>query len=368
VSGQSNNYNEIRQCNVLPFLPDWNSNENSQPRDLVNTHKERMNIAILGPGGIADDAHAPAVNMHPDAKLWSVLSRSRDRAEQFARNHDLASPSPTYTDLDELLHDPDLDAVIVATPDRLHSEQVLKAAKAGKHILLEKPMATSVSECDAMMEACHANNVTLAMAYHLRWHAGHRQVREQVVGGAFGQLRHVRVHWTFQVADDSNWRSSPQTGRWWALAANGTHCLDFIRWIMCPSEGEVVDVRCMINRAKFGSPHDETAIVLLSFESGSTAEFCVSVQFESASRIEIYGDDSHVRMEGTMGRHGAGSIFHGVNPVSFEIQNPFLGELNNFIEAVREGRPAEVDGIEGRRNVEILTRAIKSSGADNYQD
>ena len=327
-----------------------------------------MNIAILGPGGIADDAHAPAVILHPDTRLWSVLSRSQGRAELFARKHELASPTPAYTDLDRLLSDPDLNAVIVATPDRMHCQQVMKAAKAGKHILLEKPMATSVAECDAMIDVCQTSGVTLAMAYHLRWHAGHRQIRERVLDDAYGKIRHVRVHWTFRSADSTNWRSSPETGRWWALAANGTHCLDLIRWIMCPREGEIVDVRSMISRAKFDSPHDETAIVLLAFESGATAEFCVSVQFESASGIEIYGDDSHVRMEATMGRHGSGAIYHDNEPVPFEIENPFLGELSDFVEAVKEGRSPEVDGLEGKKNVELLTQAIKSSGADIYQD
>lgn len=158
-----------------------------------------MNIAILGPGGIADDQHAPAVLNHPDATLWSVLSRSAERAEAFSKKHGLNAPAPAHTNLAELLADPLLDAVIIATPDRLHSTQVLAAARAGKHILLEKPMATSVSECEAMIEACRTNGVTLAMAYHLRWHRGHRLIRQQVSSGALGALRHMRVHFTFQA-------------------------------------------------------------------------------------------------------------------------------------------------------------------------
>jgi len=327
-----------------------------------------MNIAILGPGGIADDAHAPAIQLHPDATLWSVLSRSSERAQSFARKHQLSAPIAAHTKLDSLLADDLLDAVIVATPDRLHSEQVIKAAEAGKHVLLEKPMATSLDECAAMIEACKKEGVTLAMAYHLRWHTGHRLMRRQILDGGIGKLRHVRVHWTYQAPDNSNWRSAPTTGRWWALAANGTHCLDFIRWVMCPNEGEIIDLQCMINRSKFDSPHDETAIVVLAFASGATAEICVSVQFASESRIEIYGDEGRIRMEGTMGRHGAGTITQNGEVVPFEVTNPFLGELNDFISAIQDSRTPEVDGVEGMRNVEILTQAIKSSGADTYQD
>jgi len=317
-----------------------------------------INIAILGPGGIADDQHAPAVKLHPQTQLWSVLSRSSQRAQTFAAKHELAAKNPCFSDLDSLLADPSLDAVIIATPDRLHAEQVIACAQAGKHILLEKPMATSLEECEAMMLACEENKVVLALAYHLRWHAGHRLLASQIREGLLGTLRHCRVHWTFAAKDGSNWRSSPETGRWWSLAANGTHCLDLARWMMTPTEGEVSHSTCLISQSKFNSPHDESAIVALRFESGATAEICVSVQYQSESRIEIYGDLGEIRMEGTMGRHGMGDIFHNGKRVDFQPQNPFLGELNNFVECIQVGATPEVAPSEGKRNVELLLNAI----------
>lgn len=330
-----------------------------------------LNIAILGPGGIADDQHAPAVAGHAKTRLWSVLSRSSERGHQFAEKHKLASPFPVYLSLEALLKDPNLHAVIIATPDRLHAEQVIACAQAKKHVLLEKPMATSLEECDRMAEAIKENKVVLAMAYHLRWHAGHRKVASMIQAGQLGQLRHLRVHWTFAAPNGSNWRSAPESGRWWSLAANGTHCLDLVRWMMIPTEGEIADVKCIVSRSKFNSPHDETAVVALQFESGATAEICVSVQFASESRVEIYGDSGSVRMEGTMGRHGRGQIYHSMGVqaptiVPFEPTNPFLGELNNFVNAIESGQEPEVGPLEGRRNVELLLQAIKASGVDYY--
>ena len=325
-----------------------------------------MNIAILGPGGISDDQHAPAVCAHPDTQLWSVLSRSLERANDFARRHNLKAPVPGYSSLDKLLADPALDAVIVATPDRLHEQQVIACAKAGKHVLLEKPMSTSVESCQRMIDACQSNNVVLALAYHLRWHDGHRKIQQMVKERKLGRIRHMRIHWTFSAPDGSNWRGSPEAGRWWALAANGTHCVDQVRWFLQPNEGEIVDIRCLVSRAKFDSPHDETSIVTLLFESGTTAEICVSVQFASQSRVELYGDDGNVRMEDTMGRHGGGSIELNGHPLQFEILNPFYGELNDFVEAIKQSKSPEVDGLEGKNNVAILLDAIVSSGVDYY--
>lgn len=339
----------------------------TSPQKAVEpTKPNRMKCAILGPGGIADDQHAPAVKAHPDAILWSVLSRSAQRGADFAQRHDLQSPDPVHTTLDSLLADPDLDGVVIATPDRLHEEQAIAAATAGKHILLEKPMATSIASCNRMIEACNQTGVTLAMAYHHRWHAGHREMKAQVASGLLGSLRHMRIHWTFEAPDGGNWRSRPETGRWWALAANGTHCLDLARWFMLPTEGEIRDVRCLISRAKFDSPHDESAIVLLRFASGATAEICVSVQYASDPRVEIYGDAGWIRMENTLGRHGAGTIVHNDRRIAFLQQNPFLGELDDWIRAVRDGRLPEVSAQEGRTNVKWLLEAITASGEDIY--
>ena len=102
-----------------------------------------LRIAMIATGGIADKALAPAVTSASGAELWSVLSRDVGRARDFAKRHGAASPQPAYDDLDALLADPELDAVLIASPDGLHAEQCIAAASAGKHVLCEKPMATT---------------------------------------------------------------------------------------------------------------------------------------------------------------------------------------------------------------------------------
>lgn len=325
-----------------------------------------LDIAILGTGGIVDDRHAPALASVPDVRFWSVLSRDLPRAEDFAARHGAAAPHPAFTDLQDLLRDDEVDAVLVATPDRLHAEQTIACLDAGRHVLLEKPMATSLDECDAIIEAARRNRRTVGLAYHLRHHAGHRMLRSRVADGAFGTIRHMRVHWTFRAQDDSNWRASPDTGRWWSLAANGTHCIDQIRWFMADTCGDVVDVRAIASHARFKSAHDETTAALLGFESGATAEICVSVQFDSASRVEIYGDRANATLTDTLGRHGSGHILLDSEPLSYEPVDPFAGEWMDFAVAIRDDRPPEVDGLEGRRNVEMMLRIAQATGTDPY--
>ncbi len=316
-----------------------------------------VNIAMLGTGSIADKALAPAMRRVAGARLWSVLSRDRDRARVFARRHGAAAPDPAHVSLASLLADPDLDAVIVATPDGMHAEQTIAAARAGKHVLTEKPMATNVGEAEAMVHACRVAGVRLAVGYHLRWHAGHRNMLQWIREGGVGTLRHMRAQWTFQVPDAGDWRAQPKTASWWSLSAVGTHCLDLIRWVMVPRCGEIIAVASTISREMWNGPHDETAVVSMRFESGATAEFCSSGLIAAPSRAEIYGSGGYVRCEGTLTRFGAGRIETHQGLLDFDVSDPYAGEICDFVEAIEEDRSPEVDGGEGLRNVELLTRA-----------
>jgi 1,5-anhydro-D-fructose reductase (1,5-anhydro-D-mannitol-forming) len=319
-----------------------------------------LNIALLGTGRIANDALAPALTAQQDAQLWSVLSRDHSRAQDFASRHGAHSPTAAYTDLDALLADPQLDAVLIASPDKLHMPQAIAAAKAGKHVFTEKPMATEKADAWAMVHACEEANVRLAIGYHMRWHAGHRQLAAMAQDGAFGELRHMRVQWARKYEDDSNWRAHPDVGRWWGLAGVGTHCLDQVRWFMRPTCGEISQVRSVISNAVWGSPHDETAVLALQFENGSTAEICTSVVFDAPRVMEIYGSEGQAICTSTLGAGGDGDIVTHNGALDYTVSNPFVGEIADFVTAIHQGRAPEVDGQEGARNVEILLQAIEA--------
>ncbi len=313
-----------------------------------------LGVALLGTGRISDTQLAPALAAVSGLRLWSVLSRDRGRAGDFAHRHRARAPEPAHDRLDELLADPGLDAVLIATPDALHADQALEAIAAGKHVFVEKPMVTSSADGRRVVEAAEAAGVTVGVAYHLRWHAGHRAMERLIRGGALGALRHMRAQWTWPAPDDSNWRAGSDVGRWWSLAGVGTHCLDLIRWFMVPTCGEVVEVRALTGNAVWRGSRDETALVALRFESGATAEFCSSVQFESPSRVEVYGDQGYVIGNQTLGPRGAGTLLTKAGMVPYLVRNPYVGELADFAAAVREGRPPAVDAREGLRNVELL--------------
>lgn len=316
-----------------------------------------FNFAIIGTGNIVNDELAPALKQVKEAQLWSVLSRDKDKAQAFAKRHEAASPQPAHTEMKSLLSDPQLDAVIIATPDKLHARQTITAAKAGKHVLTEKPMATDLESAKAMVAACRAAKVKLGVAYHLRWHAAHRHIFEASQSNEFGTLRHMRVQYTWPAPDANNWRASTEVGKWWSLAGTGTHCLDLIRWMMVPSCGEIESLKGIISKKAYDGPHDETAVVVIRFESGATAEFCSSVLIDAPSRLEIYGSNGYAVCEDTLGRHGKGTASTHKGALPYTPVNPYAAEIQDFVDAIRQQRSPEVDGNEGLHNINWLLKA-----------
>lgn len=325
-----------------------------------------LKIAMIGTGRIATTKLLPAIQKSEEVELWSVLSRDKIRADQISVEFAAASASPGYDNLNSLLADPELDAVIIATPDKLHADQAIAAANAGKHVLCEKPMTTSAEDADEMIAACKATNVTLAVAYHLRWHAGHRKLHRAVSDGLLGDLRHMRVQWSFLAPDADGWRADTQVGKWWSLAGVGTHCLDQVLWFLEPSCGEVVDLQCVISRDVWGQANDETAVICLKFASGATAEICSSAVFAAPTQFELYGSKGFARGEDSVSTTGKGRMWTHEGEWDFEPNDPYQLEIEDFAAAINTNRAPEVDGLMGRKNTLLLLRAsdgkVGSSG------
>ncbi len=315
------------------------------------------NIGIIGTGGIARNQLAPALQHVKGARFWSVLSRDKQTAASFANQHGAVAPNNAFDSLAAFLADPALEAVIIATPDALHAPQAIACARAGKHVLLEKPMATTLEDALEINAVCASERVRLAIAYHLRWHAGHQKVAQLLHSGALGDPHYARALWTWKSTDNSNWRAHDELGRWWGLAGVGTHCIDLLRWMLLPTNGEVTKVASVIDKSTFGGPHDETASLSLQFGDSVIADVTTSVKFNALSRFELYCSEAVVICDGTLTTSGGGSISINNEPLEFELLNPYVGEIQNFIDAIDGKARVAVSGAEGAKNIEILLQA-----------
>lgn len=192
---------------------------------------------ILGVGDVCEVKSAPAMQLIENSELVAVMRRNGAKAKDYTERHGV---SKWYDDADALINDPDVNAIYIATPPNAHAELTLKAAKAGKPVYVEKPMATSFSACKEMIDACDTANVPLYVAYYRRTLPNFLHLKQLIESGIIGDIRLVKIDLYKTVDPDilsktvaampTNWRINPEIaggGYFFDLAAHQLDYLDF---------------------------------------------------------------------------------------------------------------------------------------------
>ena len=220
-----------------------------------------IGIGIIG-AGYFGAIHARAIATLPDARVAAVCRQDADAARAFAREHG----GNAHTHWQAVLDDPSVDAVVIATPHHLHAGMAIAAAQAGKHILLEKPMAPTVAECDAINAAVAEARVHLMVGHVLHFAWPCLVAREILAGGEIGPpvLGRSGLVKPWMEANRQPWHLSPTTGGGMLLTA-GIHALDRLVWLM---GGEVEAVSAMAGTVFHEQEADDTALMLLRFPGG----------------------------------------------------------------------------------------------------
>ncbi len=309
-----------------------------------------LGLALLGTGRIAANAFVPAVKAATGADLVAVLSRDKDRGAEFARQHGIPK---SYDDPDALLQDADVDGVIVATPDAMHEAQVIAAVRAGKHILCEKPMTATLAGCERMAEVVRGSGVTFAMGYNNRFNTGLQHIKALLDTGDIGPVRYARALLTAAIQDPGDWRAHSDQARYWAMSAVGTHVLDCWRWFF----GEPASVGGASAGPKHQGANDEITTMVLNYPGRMMAEFTVAAIFQTTSRLEIYGENGSIIGTDVFGANPSGPITCNGREIAYTPQNPFVLEIEDFVEAVRDQRPPCTTLDDGLVNVRIMETA-----------
>jgi predicted dehydrogenase len=170
---------------------------------LTNVH-----WGIIGAGDVCEVKSGPAMNKIQHSKLVAVMRRNAEKAQDYARRHGVPK---WYDDADKLINDPEVNAIYIATPPGSHEEYTLKAAKAGKPVYVEKPMARTYQECLSMIEACERANVPLYTAYYRRSLPNFLKVKSIIDEKVIGDVRYVHILLNKTLQPDIVWRATIQT-------------------------------------------------------------------------------------------------------------------------------------------------------------
>ena len=335
--------------------------------------------AIVSTGRHPDTKMAPAINAAASSTLAAVVSRDPGRAQAFAAKHGAAA---AYDDVDAMLADPAVDIVYVASPNMLHSEHTLKAAAAGKHVLVEKPMAIAIEDCQAMIDACASANVKLGVGFHLRMHPGHQRMRAMVAAGELGQIALTTANWGRGTRGQTKPPPRAELQAWWnnpamvgagAFMATGVHCADIMRYVL---GREVTEVAALTD-ATHESPLEELLVMSVRFDDGSLGTVMTGRRTPDyqGNDVIVYGS------EGKAGVHeGIDMVLDGTLDITtnagqvneaYANDDPialYTWQVNAFNAAVDgDGEPAAT-GLDGLRAAQITLAMVESASTGRRVD
>jgi 1,5-anhydro-D-fructose reductase (1,5-anhydro-D-mannitol-forming) len=321
--------------------------------------------AIAGIGTHAAVRMAPAIAASAQSELAAVWSRDIGRAQAFARKH---GGCRAYDSYGALLDASDIDVIYIATPNNLHAEQTIQAARAGKHVLCEKPMALAVSEACAMIEACEAAGVKLGIAFQNRHHPAHQEARRLVRSGEAGEVAHATAHYSHNFPRQlpwSDWRNDPAMSGGGALMGMGVHALDLLRFVLHDEPVEVI----AFNDAGAGTV-DRSTTCMLRFARGALAyATCLLHLAHPRNDLVVHGALARVEARGTIGMPWQGELcvtrgdqssvtaFPCANPV-FDLFVRLVEDFNCSIE--RDAAPL-ASGYDGLASVHVAEAIVCSA-------
>jgi 1,5-anhydro-D-fructose reductase (1,5-anhydro-D-mannitol-forming) len=305
--------------------------------------------ALLGPGRHAGTNVAPQMVKAAGVRPVAVLSRDRARGEAFAQEHGFAK---AYTSLDEVLADPGIDALYDATPDGLHADNIVAAAQAGKHVLVEKPLAISSSECERAIAACREHGVKLGVVYQQRHEEVHQEARRMVRAGELGDIHLARVQVNLRPPSASvpprggNWRADPKLRYGGTLMSLGDHAFDMLAYLV---DQEIEQIAAFTDATSDDPPNERVAGMMLKLSKGTIGHAVSSGRTPYARRaIEIHGAKGTLIVENSFAYlTGAG-----------EDPRTSLELVNENGRQVRYFEPSECFRLE----VEQFSRAVEGKG------
>jgi UDP-N-acetyl-2-amino-2-deoxyglucuronate dehydrogenase len=349
-----------------------------------------FNISIAGCGKVAH-LHAKAIGEITNARLSGVWSRTRKTADEFANRYNTKS----YDTVDEMIRENGTDLVIVCTPHPFHKEPAVSAALSGSDILVEKPLASTLEDCDEMIRICVENKVRLGVISQRRWYDPVRRLKEAIDAGKIGRpvlASVVMLGWRDRDYYDSDaWRGTWDMEGGGVLVNQSPHHLDLLLWLM----GEVDEVYGLWRN--LNHPYimvDDTAVAIARFKSGAIGTIIVSnsqkpglygkvhIHGDNGASVGVQTDGGSMFIAGMTGvtepsvndlwtipgeeGHLAGWVredtefFSKIDPTVYFMKC----QIEDFLHAVACNKDPLVTGTDGRRVVELFT-AIYQSTYDN---
>lgn len=335
---------------------------------------EKVKVAILGAGFIADIHMECYHRFVHNAQVVGVYTRDENKAKAFAEKHHLPN---AYSNIDDLISNSGCDVVDICLPNFLHADAAIKAAKAGKHVIIEKPIAVTLEQADAMINACKAANVKLMYAEELCFAPKYERVRQLANEGAFGEiymLKQAEKH----SGPHSDWFYDVNLSGGGVLMDMGCHAIAWFRWMLKNTKAVSVYATMSTVLHKGRTKGEDNSVVIVEFENGVTAvaENSWAKHGGMDDKSEVYGTGGVAYADLFMGnssisysKQGYGYAMEKADTTvgwSFTVfeeafNQGYPHELQHFIDCVQHDKQPVVTGEDGKAVLEIIYAAYASA-------
>ncbi|MBF2047658.1 MAG: Gfo/Idh/MocA family oxidoreductase [Elainella sp. C42_A2020_010] len=326
-----------------------------------STNAKKIRYAVVGLGWFAQAAALPSFTHAENSELVALVSDDEVKRQELGQQYGIAK-TYSYDDYEACLNSDEVDAVYIALPNHLHREYTERAAKAGVHVLCEKPMAVTSEDCEAMIRVCRDNNVKLMIAYRLHLEEANLRAIEVIKSGKIGEPRIFNSVFTQQVKDEDNIRLRKEVGGG-VLDDIGIYCINASRYLFQDDPIEVFAASANNGEARFKEV-DEMASAILRFPQDRLATFTVSFGAAKASSYRVIGTQGDLQVEPAYTWQG--EISHRITVEGETEEQSFAGhdqlaaEFIYFSDCILQNKDPEPSGQEGLIDVQIIQALYES--------
>jgi predicted dehydrogenase len=327
---------------------------------------KKTGYAVIGLGRIAGH-FMPGVLGTTNSRIGGLVSGHRDKAERIAAEYGVPSTSIyNYENFDEIAHNPAIDAVYVALPNSMHAEYTIRAAKAGKHVLCEKPMSISVAEAEAMIAACKAANVKLMIAYRCLYEPTHLKAVKLIRDGALGQVQAIESAFGYPSAP-GEWRLNKKLAGGGPLFDVGIYSLSACRYLTGEEPEHIAAFASTVDRDGRFNEVEENVSWTMRFPSGIVASCNTTYGAAMPGFYRVYGSKGWLEVDPAFNYEGlrlrgefSGTQLDEPNPARDPSQ--FQAQADHFSHCIQNGLEPKSPGEEGLRDMRDITEIYRSAG------
>lgn len=332
-----------------------------------------IRVGIIGAGKIVRVRHLPEAKLNPNAEIAAICDTNSDRANEIAEQYQCKP----YTDYKKMIQDPDLDAIVVAATNKTHAMMTIDALNAGKHVLCEKPMATSLEDAKKMLDAAEKNGKQLMIGNNQRLETAHQKAKEILQSGKMGKI--LTFYTTFghpgsedwAIEGDNTWFYRKDIAGLGVLGDLAIHKLDLVRWLIDDDYAQISSFTNTLSKTyPDGTPIDleDNAVCVLKTRKGILGTLSASWSYKKEKNMttiycqngvmEIYSNPAFPLAINYNHEQGE---YYQLGKKSTNLEQLNSGVMDAFIGALIEGREVPIPGIEGYKALEAVMACQRSA-------